>query len=402
MAPKRKKTTYPGVYVATGKDAATGKPDKIFYIRYRLRNPDGTWSEHTETAGRQHRDSMTPAKASHARTKKMHGDQLPNRERRAKAQAAKLKRSWTVNELWKEYKKTRADLKDNGTTDSIYNKYIGPAFGDKKPKEIQALDIDRLKRRQLKDKSPQTIAHVLELLRRLCNFGMKRGLCPGPGFTIQLPRVSNQITEDLSPEEMARLLEVIDHHLEYQTPHRTGAYMIRLALLTGMRRSEMFRLCWDDIDWHRKNITLRDAKSGRDEIIPLSSYAAKLFGSIREDEKSDSPYVFPGRSGGQLTNIKKQVNPIKEMAQLPADFRPLHGCRHVFASGLVSQGVSLDIVARLLTHKGRTVTSRYAHFRDDALMEAAELAGKLMESVTRLREPETLPSKKARIKGKAS
>lgn len=51
----------------------------------------------------------------------------------------------------------------------------------------------------------------------------------------------------------------------------------------------------------------------------------------------------------------------------------------MFASGLVSHGVSLDIISRLLTHKGQTVTHRYAHFRDDVLREAAELAGRLVE-----------------------
>lgn len=374
---KRKKTPYPGVYVATGTDPATGKPEKIYYIRFRLRTPDGSWSEHTETAGRQFRDNMTPAKASHIRAKKMHGEQLPNRERRA--QAAKTKRTWTIAALWQEYRSANPDLKDNGSISSIYDKYIGPQFGDKKPKDIPALDIDRLKRRELKGKSPQTVAHVLELLRRLCNFGTKRGLCPGPGFTIQLPRLSNQKTEDLSPEQLAKLLEIIDGHIECRTPYRTGSCMMKLALLTGMRRAEMFRLQWDDIDRHRKNITLREAKSGRDEVIPLSSYAGKLLETIREADESDSPFVFPGRTGGQLSDIKRQVNQIKAEAGLPSDFRPLHGLRHVFASMLVSRGVSLDIVSRLLTHKGRTVTHRYAHIRDDALMEAAELAGSLAD-----------------------
>ena len=141
----------------------------------------------------------------------------------------------------------------------------------------------------------------------------------------------------------------------------------------------MFRLKWDDIDWHRGNITLREAKSGRDEIIPLSSYTRNLFKTIRDAEKSGSPFVFPGRGGGQLTTVVRQVNQIKAEANLPPDFRPLHGLRHVFASMLVSNGVSLDVVSRLLTHKGRSVTHRYSHIRDDVLMEAAELAGRLVE-----------------------
>lgn len=365
---KRQKTRYPGVIFRDHHG------DRTYYIRYRIRQGDGSFKQVEEVAGRSKRDNMTAAKASQIRARRI-GGEPSNHDRRTE----RNKQTWTITKLWDEYQRANLDRKEKGM-ESLFDKYIGPHLGNKEPKDILVLDIDRLKRRDLKDKSPQTVAHVLGLLRRIINFGMKRGLCPGPGFTIQLPRVSNQKTEDLTPEQMAKLLEVIDGHVTHRTPQRQGAYMMKLALLTGMRRSEMFKLQWDDIDWHRKNIVLRDAKSGRDEIIPVSSYTENLLGDIHYEHASGSPYVFPGRSGGQLTDIKKQVNRIKVSAGLPADFRPLHGLRHVFASLLVSHGVSLDVVSRLLTHKGRSVTHRYSHIRDDVLMEAAELAGRLVEA----------------------
>lgn len=385
MTLRREKTNYPGVYVATGTDAATGKPEKIYYIRYRLRTPDGSWAEHTETAGRQYRDNMTPAKASHIRAKRMHGEQLPNRKRRAEAQAAKLKRTWTVSNLWKAYQEAKPGL-NYASYYSLYKLYVGPAFGDKQPKDISPFDIERLKRR-MQDKSPQTQAHALELLRRIIRFGIKGGLCLGPAFIIQLPRVNNEKTEDLTPEQLSRLIQAIDEQITFKTPFRQGAYMMRLALLTGMRRGEMFKLEWDDIDWHRKNVRLREAKSGQDEIIPMSSYTAKLLEAVNKEEGKGARFVFPGRDGEQRTTIVRQVNQIKKLADLPADFRALHGLRHVFASGLISNGVSFDIVSRLLCHKGRHVTHRYAHLRDDALREAAELAGRLAEPASRLSQP---------------
>lgn len=390
MTLKRQKTNYPGVYVTTGTNAATGKPEKIYYVRYRLRKPDGSWAEHTETAGRQYRDNMTPAKASHLRAKRMHGEQLPNRKRRAEVRLAKLERTWTVSNLWESYREAKTGL-NYPSYHSLFKLYIGPAFGDKKPKDISPFDIDRLKKK-MQEKSPQTQAHALELLRRIINFGIKGGLCLGPGFKIELPRVNNHKTEDLAPEQLSRLVQAIDEQITYRMPFRQGAYMMRLALYTGMRRGEMFKLEWDDIDRHRKNIRLRNTKSGRDEIIPMSSYTAKLLDSIlREGNKS--PFVFPGRDGKQWTTIVRHVNQIKRLAELPADFRALHGLRHVFASGLISHGVPFDIVSRLLCHKGRHVTHRYAHLRDDALREAAELAGRLVEeaagrgNMTALRQP---------------
>ncbi|MHB8858852.1 MAG: tyrosine-type recombinase/integrase [Thermoleophilia bacterium] len=320
---------------------------------------------------------MTAKKASVIRARKMHGDDLPNRERRAKAEAAKQKGTWTMSALWQEYKRAKPDLKDNGSFESIFNKYIDPNFGDKLPKNIPALDIDRLKRRKLKDKSPQTVAHVLELLRRICNFGSKRGLCQGLTFTVEMPKVHNQKTETLTPEQFSNLNDTIDDHIKYQTLI-PAAYMMKLALLTGMRRSEMFRLEWSDIDRHQRTITIKNSKGGGDPVIPLSSHAAKLLDRVEKD-RNGSPYIFSGRNGGQLVDIKKQVNRIKTEAGLPTDFRGLHGLRHLYSSMLVSNGVSLDVVSRLLTHKGRTVTHRYAHFEDGVLRHAAERAGQLLE-----------------------
>ncbi len=379
MKIERNKTSYAGVYFIMGTDAATGKPEKVYHVRYRTRKPDGSFIQRTESVGRQRRDNMTPAKASIIRARRMHGDEKPNKVRRAEREAAQKRRTWTISTLWQEYQKANPGLKGYHVYEAIFNTHVQPIFGGKKPKDITQFDIDRLKHRQMKGKSDKSISNALELLRRIVNFGVKRGLCKGPGFIIQLPRVSNQKTEDLSLEEMARLLEVIDGHIKYQTAYRTGSCMMKLALLTGMRRGEMFRLKWDDIDWHRKNITLREAKSGRDEVIPLSSYTADLFKVIQESGTPDSSFVFPGISGGQRSSVQGQTKKIKAEAQLPTDFRALHGLRHVFASVLVSNGVPLDIVSRLLTHKGQTVTHRYAHIRDDALREAAELAGRLVD-----------------------
>ncbi|MHB1403875.1 MAG: tyrosine-type recombinase/integrase [Thermoleophilia bacterium] len=368
---KRQKTNYPGVYFRE-QDG-----ERIFYIRYRLPKTEGSFKQVEEVAGRSRRDNMTPAKASHLRTKRMQGEQLPNQERRA----ARKKKTWTLSALWEEYQELNPGHKNHASDSTLYNRYLAPRFADKQPADILVLDIDRLTRRELKDKSPQTQAHALELLRRLCNFGLKRGLCRGLTFTVQMPRLDNVKTEDLDPVQLRKLLEVIDHHTTLKTPSCMAAYAMHLVLLTGLRRGELFRLKWDDINWHRWNITLHETKGGRTQTIPLSSYAERLLKEIREIG-NESEFVFPGRGGGQLTTMVRPVNKIKAEASLPPDFRPLHGLRHLFGTNLGNAGVDRDIIARLMTHaRDRSVTSRYVHYREETLREAAELAGRLVEEV---------------------
>lgn len=63
---------------------------------------------------------------------------------------------------------------------------------------------------------------------------------------------------------------------------------------------------------------------------------------------------------------------IRKAAQLPPDFRLLHGLRHNFASWLASFGqVDMFTLQKLLSNESPEITQRYANLRDEALHRAA-------------------------------
>jgi integrase len=361
---KRYKTKYPGVYYVMGTAVASGKPEKIYYVMYRR---DGKLIE--EKAGRQFQDDMTPARASNVRAQRIEGKEPTNKDRREAVEAEKRAEQsrWTIARLWDEYKASRPNLKGMVTDQNRYDNYIGPTFGSREPSSLAPLDIDRVRINLLKKKSPGTVKNVLELLRRIINFGTKKKLCGGPGFVIELPKVNNIKTEDLSPKELERLLQVIEEDHNVQV-----ANFMRMVLFTGMRRGELFKLKWADLDFERGFIHIRDPKGGIDMKIPMNRSAREI---LEAHPRTDSEYVFPGRGGGQRTDINKQVSRIKKKAGLPKNFRALHGLRHVYASMLASSGqVDMYTLQKLLTHKSPQMTQRYAHLRDDALRKAATVA----------------------------
>jgi integrase len=366
----RTTTNYPGVVYIEGVSPATGKPERIYYIRYRK---NGKQVE--EKAGRQYQDDMTPARAARLRAQRMEGDQPTNQERR---EAERLKEdTWTIERLWEEYKTGNPDLKGMVTDENRYTKHIRPLFGGKEPKELVPLDVDRLRISMLKTHQPGTAKNALELLRRIVNFGVRKHLCEGLKFIVEMPKVNNLKTEDLTPEELNRLLVAIEEHDNIQT-----ADFMKMALYTGMRRGELFKLQWQDIDFEHGFIQIRDPKGGPDQKIPLNTAAKELLESHPRIEASH--FVFPGRNGARRTDIKKQVNRIKEKAGLPKDFRALHGLRHVYASMLASSGeVDMYTLQKLLTHKSPQMTQRYAHLRDETLKRASELAGNLVENAAK-------------------
>jgi integrase len=349
----RFKTDYPGVYYIQGTSSATKKPEKIFYVYYWK---NGKKIE--EKAGRQIEDAMTPAKAARIREKE--------------------KQEWTIKRLWKEYIEMKPRTKGFVVDDQRFQNHLAPILGDKKLEELTPLDLDRLRIRLIKIKSPQTVKSIMALLKRISNFAKNKRLCQGIDFKITLPRVSNIKTEFLTDQQLQRLLKAIR---EDKKPY-AGSIMLT-ALYTGMRKGEILRLEWKDIDFERGFIHIRGPKGGEDQKIPLNDSAKSVF----ENLPRTGDLVFPGIDGGLRTGLYHAIGEIKKKAELPTDFRPLHGLRHHYASMLASSGkVDMYVLQKLLTHKSPIMTQRYAHLRDEALKKASDLAGELVKQVVKAQE----------------
>jgi len=376
-AQKRHKTKYPGVYYIVGKHVTKDKEEKIYYIYYRKNG-----KVITEKAGRQFKDAMTPAKASNIRTLRIEGKELSNKEQREKVTQEKEAQNnkWTINKLWNEYKNQKHDYKGLKQDENRYNIYLKEPFGEKEPNELIQLDIDRLRIKLLKTKSPQTVKHILALLRRIINFGTNKSLCSGLGFKIEMPSVNNSRTEDLSPEQLTTLLNVLNKEDNIQV-----ANLMKMALYTGMRRGELFKLRWKDIDFERGFIQIVDPKGGLTQKIPLNESTKNL---LENHPKTKSLFVFPGRNGKELNDIIKTANKIRDKAGLPKDFRAFHGLRHAYASMLASSGqVDMYTLQKLLTHKSPAMTQRYAHLRDETLKNASNVANDIiMQSIKKKKD----------------
>jgi len=380
----RIRTKYPGVYSIEAQ-GADGRAEAIFYIRFRR---DGKLIE--EKAGRARQDGMTAAKANHLRAKKIEG--AATRQEIRNEQKADAER-FTVERVWAIYHEQNSANRSAKDDRSQYQNYIRPAFGTKEFTGIVPLDIDRFKRAFLSSKdrrqatiseearakgggkSPASLRNALELLRRLSNFAANKHLCPGLTFKVDMPKVNNEVTESLTDEQMVRLLDVLETFDD-----RLVADMMLVALVTGMRKSEIFRLKWDDIDDERGFISIKNPKSGVDQVIPLPDQAREIF-SRQVEGDHPSPFVFPGRGGKQRQGVKRSVDRIKAEAGLPDDFRGFHGLRHAFASMLASSGeVDMFVLQKLMTHKSAAMTQRYAHLSDQALKRGSSVMDRLVAS----------------------
>lgn len=284
----------------------------------------------------------------------------------------------TLADVWGKYLPWAKEHKRTWRDDEwYYGKHIEPRFGSRALSDISAFDIEKMKTDLKRSKNTNgkpyaaaTIKHQIVLLRRLFNVARKWGMYEGvnPVSRVQMPKVDNQKTEFLTEDELSRLTETLD-----SWPCRDTVAFVRFAMFTGLRRGELFKLAWNDVDFERGMVTLRAPKGGKTTTLPLNQQAIDVLRSL----DVTGTFVFPGKDGKQRADFKGPWLRIRKAAELPDDFR-FHGLRHNYASTLVSNGVDLGIVRELLTHKHVGTTERYAHFAPAAVKDAARKAGELL------------------------
>ena len=203
---------------------------------------------------------------------------------------------------------------------------------------------------------------------------------------------------------------------------------IRIALLTGMRKSEMVGdeykgiapMEWSEVDLEHGIITIPPArhktgtKAGA-RIIHLCAEAHRILETL--PRRLNSNLVFPGDLPGRpIVNLLKILNRFKDhvaIAQakkLPAERVDisdvtLHDLRRSFGSVGARLGVPELFISALLGHAAGTVTQVYARLNGDPLHQAAENIGTHIHGLlsgAMVMDPKGKPRKPSKTASKAA
>lgn len=279
--------------------------------------------------------------------------------------------SRTVSDLAKEYLKSHAKIKKTpkGYKEDEYflNEIILKKYGRLSVEKISTFDLQRI--HVDLQKTPYKANKLRDLLSKMFNLAINWGWrSDNPVKGIEKYKEYKR-HRWLNDEEVQRLWPILDAY-----HNQNVANVIRLLLLTGSRRNEVLHATWNQFDleagvWTKPAHT---TKQRRMEHLPLSTRAIEILKGMKEESTTD--FLFPGKVPGKpLQEIKKAWHRLRTQAGLP-DVR-IHDLRHTHASHLVSSGLSLSIVGKLLGHTQASTTQRYAHLADAPLRQATELFG---------------------------
>lgn len=265
------------------------------------------------------------------------------------------------------------------------NCHIIPLVGNRRVKDFTKADANRLlkdvmagktkvtrKTGKLRGKSivrggSGTASRTIGLLGGIMSYAIEAGIIEtNPAHGIKKPKdnVRQRRLSEAEYRAMGRLLadaERLDHY-------QTFAMVVRQIALTGCRRSEIVGLKWADVDLESSCLRLSDSKEGA-SVRPIGLPVVEFLEARSRDAKGD--FVFPGERCAEFYGaLPNQWDRIFKGSSL-SDITP-HVLRHSFASVANDLGFTEVTIAALVGHAKGSVTSKYIHTLDTALVMAAD------------------------------
>lgn len=252
-----------------------------------------------------------------------------------------------------------------------------------KPKELRKIDrrvVDEFVSRRLKAVAGTTVNKDLRHVRAFLNWCRRQSyIATTPDFKGLFLIVDVADPTQVSSDDAKAVLTALNDEslvLSRRSRQWWGVF-IRIALFTGMRRSELLGLRWSQVDFRKGKVqVMRSTSKGRRDRLyesasSLTSMLQEWFNS-QSEPPVPSDYVLPFEKNPR--GLYVDWDAILEHAAIPPErhFTP-HDCRSTCCSELLATGVAFTTVRDWVGHSSVAVTERYyAATRSDRLRVAAE------------------------------
>jgi integrase len=269
--------------------------------------------------------------------------------------------------------------------------HLVPSFGRIKlgeltPQHIQA----HMAAKRSKGLSARSVQYQHAVLRRALNQAVKWGMVPRNVATlVDVPRAPRGEMRALTGEQAKELITALEG--------TALEHLLILALLLGLRRSELLALRWEDVDLEKRKLRVTGALHRTDNglerldtkttkshrAIALPNVAVQLFTTRRKRQIEErllagprwqnTGYIFTSRVGTPIEprNVNREFYKVRERAGL-GDVR-LHDLRHSTASILHAYGVPIKLISDLLGHASTRITDEvYTHIFEESKQQVAD------------------------------
>ena len=255
---------------------------------------------------------------------------------------------YTLGELLTKYMNEITILKKSSIQETYcIQKLLQESFCSNPLYTLTMHQVQSFKKRR--GNSPVALRHELIVIRHCLKIARSEWglhLKETPFEQISLPKPPKSRKRRLSDEEYQKLYEASKTmKVNYIWP------IFLFAIETGMRRGEILKLKWSNINFDDRIAYLEDTKNGEDRYVPLSIKVIELLSSIKQSNN----LVFPVSSNAvrlswERLKRKANVNNLR-----------FHDLRHEALSRMTEKGLNPLELAEISGHKQLQQLKNYVH-----------------------------------------
>ena len=251
---------------------------------------------------------------------------------------------------------------------------------------LQITDINEINQNHLRDYlnyirqtysyTSSSIANKINILHHFFRFLHASGyINSNPAILIRSPRKKVKIPKVFNDIELEKFLKATEHNVytKFKKYALRDKLIFTMFAYTGLRRTELINLNWNDINLGNKYLIVRKSKNKNQRIIPLHDKVLELLDkylSVRLPLKNNA--LFIGRTGQRIhhNSLKNLFDRYIKIAGLSGKGFTIHTLRHTFATRLLNKDVSLVNIKNLMGHRSLESTQIYLHVTGKELIDS--------------------------------
>jgi len=236
-------------------------------------------------------------------------------------------------------------------------------------------------------RKPETINRELGILKRMFNLAIQ--------WKIATTNPVKGVTFLQTQKYIPRVLKEWEFHKLYQAASPHLKPILLCAYTTGMRKGEILKLKWKDVDLEQGYIFVKETKNNESRALPIDETLKETL--IQLNEESICEHIFTTHEGEPYTYkdaFKRAWTTALKRSRI-AKCR-FHDLRHTFCSDLiVGEKEDIATVMELTGHKDIRMLQRYSHTREEAKKAAITKLGKRLKHLSMDTSMDTSETKSA-------